>query len=52
MEETITSRFIESIRELSKENIPESVFDEFKNSFADYISCAYAGSSVMYNKVL
>ena len=51
MEGTITSRFLSSIYDFSRNNIPDSAYKELKYSLADYVSCAYAGASFLNEKL-
>ncbi len=49
MSETITSRFIESIWDFSKQDIPENINKEIKRCIIDYIACTNIGQFLLRN---
>lgn len=47
MEATISSRFIDSIWDYSKQDFPEDVIKEVKLCLLDYIGCTFIGASLL-----
>ena len=47
MEETISSRFLDSLWEFSSRDFPEEVYEQAKSCLVDYIGCTTLGASVL-----
>lgn len=52
MPNDLTRAYIDRLWNMSVSDIPEHVIDEAKKCLLDYIACAYAGSSRVYEKLL